>query len=161
MWMDDLRRTLARKAKAEALPSEVRAQYQKQYATVCREAVLACVCGLAEGLSGAEQAQNAQLMRNAGLLLADWEANNANGVIIRMNEVCLAAKDAAYRAGCVDTDAATPFSEAEGNARLLQKYIAIASACDAYAAAFARDCEDFSALELAKNKLQGELKKTC
>lgn len=157
MWMDDLRRNMDRKAKADALPDEIRKAHREQYRNVCRDAVKACIIGMAEVMTGKPQDRNAQLAECAGKIVDEWTRNCANGVIIRIREACEAAQDGANRAGCTNTDEDTPFDDAGDNDQLQAKYIAIASACDAYTAAFANNCEDFAALEMARVKLKLEV----
>ena len=157
MWMDDLRRNMERKENAEALPEETRMAYRKQYNRVCREAAIACIIGMAEVMTGKSQDRNAQLAECAGKIVDEWTRNCANGIIIRIGEACDTARDSANRAGCTDTNEHTPFTDADDADQVQAKYIAIASACDAYVAAFANDCEDFCTLEAARKRLKMEV----
>lgn len=84
MWMDDLRRNMDRKAKADALPDEIRKAHRDQYRNVCRDAVKACIIGMAEVMTGKPQDRNAQLAECAGKIVDEWTRNCANGVIIRI-----------------------------------------------------------------------------
>ena len=59
MWMDDLRRNMDRKAKADALPDEIRKAHREQYRNVCRDAVKACIIGMAEVMTGKPQERTA------------------------------------------------------------------------------------------------------
>ncbi len=157
MWMDDLRRNMDRKAKADALPGEIRQAHREQYRNVCRDAVKACIIGMAETMTGKPQDKNVQLSECVGQIIDEFERGMPNGVIVRIGDACAAARDGANRAGCTNTDEYTPFDDAGDKDQLQAKYIAIASACDAYTTAFANNCEDFAALEMARRKLKFEV----
>ena len=157
MWMDDLRRNMDRKAKADALPDEIRKAHREQYRNVCRDAAKACIIGMAETMTGKPQDKNVQLSECVGQIIDEFERGMPNGVIVRIGDACAAARDGANRAGCTNTDEDTPFDDAGDKDQLQAKYIAIASACDAYTTAFARNCEDFCALEAARKRLEMEV----
>lgn len=77
MWMDDLRRNMDRKAKADALPDEIRKAHREQYRNVCRDAVKACIIGIAETMTGKPQDKNVQLSECAGQIVDEFERGHA------------------------------------------------------------------------------------
>ena len=157
MWMDDVQRNIARKAKAESLPADVRKKHEDQYAAVCMDLAIAVIVGIAEGLTGKPQYKNEQLREYARGIADAWCRNGANEIIVRVGEVCACAENAANRMGCVDTGEEAPFSPESDQEWQQARFIRIASACDAYTAAFARNCEDFGALDVARRKLKAEV----